>query len=70
MSNQGWDGGCWIVLDIECEPVSGWHHPTEASAHATALPVGYFVRRERCNCNEPEWAGPPVVRTFGPEESA
>ncbi|MEV4454462.1 hypothetical protein [Microbispora sp. NPDC049633] len=55
MSNHGWDGGCWIVLDRDCKPVSGYHHPTEASAHATAHPVDFYVRREACICNMPEY---------------
>lgn len=48
MSNHGWDGGCWLVLDRACEPVSDYHHRTEAGAHAAALPVGFYVRRVAC----------------------
>lgn len=55
MSNHGWDGGCWIVLDLDCNPISGYHHACEANAHTAALPLGFYVRREQCNCNEPVW---------------
>jgi hypothetical protein len=53
MSSHGWDGGCWIVLGRDVEPVSGYHHACEADAHAIALPLGFHVRRERCVCNRP-----------------
>ncbi|MCT9932425.1 hypothetical protein N5079_19680 [Planotetraspora sp. A-T 1434] len=55
MSNHGWDGGCWVVLDRDCQPVSGYHHASEANAHAAALPVGFYVRRVACVCNQPVW---------------
>ncbi|MFC4508478.1 MULTISPECIES: hypothetical protein [Streptomyces] len=54
MSNYGWDGGCWLVLDRACELVSGFHHPTEASAHAVALPVGFFVWWVQCTEHIPD----------------
>lgn len=53
MSNHGWDGGCWIVLDRDCEPISGYHHICEADAHAAALPLGFHVRREPCTEHAP-----------------
>ncbi|GIH70313.1 hypothetical protein [Sphaerimonospora thailandensis] len=53
MSSHCWDGGCWVVLDHDCEPVSGYHHASEANAHAAALPVGFYVRRVVCMCNQP-----------------
>lgn len=48
MSNHDWDGGCWIVLDRDCEPISSYHHRTEADAHAISIPLGFYVRRVPC----------------------
>lgn len=59
MSTSVWDGGCWIVLDRDCEPVDGEHLPTEAAAHAISIPAGLYVRREQCDCNA-NWSPPPA----------
>ncbi|MEU6709969.1 DUF4326 domain-containing protein [Nonomuraea sp. NPDC046802] len=47
-SNQGWDGGCWIVLDRDCEPIGDYHHHSEAGAHSVSIPLDLFVRRVPC----------------------
>ncbi|MBN6054543.1 hypothetical protein JYK22_21555, partial [Nonomuraea sp. RK-328] len=48
VSNYGWDGGCWIVLDRDCEPISSYHHYCEADAHAISVPLNLYVRRVPC----------------------
>jgi hypothetical protein len=47
-SNRGWDGGCWIVLDRDCEPIGDYHHYSEADAHAISVPLDLYVRRVPC----------------------
>ncbi len=48
MSSHAWDGGCWIVLDRDCEPISSYHHHSEADAHAISIPLDLYVRRIPC----------------------
>lgn len=60
MSTSVWDGGCWIVVDVEGTVVDGEHRPTEANAHAISKPAGLYVRREDCNCNA-NWPAPKLL---------
>lgn len=51
MSNEMWDGGCWVVLDRDCDLITGMHHLTEKMAHEISLarnPQLYVRRTERC----------------------
>lgn len=66
MSNYGWDGSCWIVLDRDCEPISSYHHYCEADAHAISIPLNLFVRRVPCG-TEPVNGWHPMPEEANPD---